>query len=438
MAVLNVDYTVTKQSDGVTDATKVPLQLPVPGAAANAWGAMMNDNFKSISTAFEYIGLQDLNITDGSSGDVLVTDGSGNFSFATLNLGASNIEDLNNVATGSLSDQDFITYDNANSQWVNTTVADVKTRLNLHTVATSGDYNDLGNLPDLSLKADLVSGKIPASQIPAIAVTEYMGVVADQTAMLALAGEKGDWCNRTDTGTMWIRTGTGNTIADWVEINYPADAVSSVNGQNGVVVLSAADVGALPSSTYIPQAGVDFDAPGTDNSTATSLDTTNHDYLSVSGTTITLGPIDLTADVTNQLPASGVSGLATVATSNDYNDLTNLPTLTVVAQGDVTVPTATLAAGQFLAWDATNAVWTNASIGYGGQIVLHGTGAGAVSFTYTMDSLTDVTIDTNTLTNGQTLVYNGSTQQWENSNPVATGITRTVDTNNNAIIFSFA
>ena len=33
-------------------------------------------------------------------------------------------------------------------------------------VATSGDYNDLNNLPDLSLKADLINGVVPLSQLP--------------------------------------------------------------------------------------------------------------------------------------------------------------------------------------------------------------------------------------------------------------------------------
>lgn len=41
-------------------------------------------------------------------------------------------------------------------------------------------------------KADLVGGVIPTSQIPALAITEFLGTVANQAAMLALSGDRGD------------------------------------------------------------------------------------------------------------------------------------------------------------------------------------------------------------------------------------------------------
>ena len=37
----------------------------------------------------------------------------------------------------------------------------------LSAVADNNDYNSLSNKPDLSLKADLAGGKVPASQLPA-------------------------------------------------------------------------------------------------------------------------------------------------------------------------------------------------------------------------------------------------------------------------------
>ena len=46
---------------------------------------------------------------------------------------------------------------------------------------------------DLAAKADLVACVVPTSQIPTLAVTEYLGSVVDQTALLALSGERGDW-----------------------------------------------------------------------------------------------------------------------------------------------------------------------------------------------------------------------------------------------------
>jgi len=104
----------------------------------------------------------------------------------------------------------------------------------------------------LPAKADLVGGVIPTSQIPAIAITEFLGSVASQAAMLALTGQKGDWAVRTDTSTTWIITGnTPSNISSWTEIDYPAAPVTTVNGQAGTVVLAAGDVGAVPTSRTV-------------------------------------------------------------------------------------------------------------------------------------------------------------------------------------------
>lgn len=59
---------------------------------------------------------------------------------------------------------------------------------------------------------------------------------------------------------------------------------------------------------------VDVDQAGTDNSTDVTLVTTSHDYLSISGQAVTLGAIDLAADVTGTLPvANGGTGATTAA-----------------------------------------------------------------------------------------------------------------------------
>lgn len=93
-------------------------------------------------------------------------------------------------------------------------------------------------------KADLVAGVIPAAQIPAIAVTEYLGSAANQAAMLALTGQKGDWVTRADLGTNWVISGDDPTqLASWTALSYPASPVNSVAGRTGVVTLAKADVG---------------------------------------------------------------------------------------------------------------------------------------------------------------------------------------------------
>jgi hypothetical protein len=98
----------------------------------------------------------------------------------------------------------------------------------------------------LDLKADLVGGLIPTSQLPNLVLTDVV-TVANEASMLALTSgdvQPGDVAVRTDGAGSFILTDTNPSIlANWTLLDAPADAVSSVNGQQGTVVLGAADVG---------------------------------------------------------------------------------------------------------------------------------------------------------------------------------------------------
>lgn len=86
--------------------------------------------------------------------------------------------------------------------------------------------------------------KLTASQLPDLAVVDFLGTSANQAAMLALTGQKGDWTVRTDLGTTWIITGnTPSSLASWTALSYPTAPVTSVAGKTGVVTLVKADVG---------------------------------------------------------------------------------------------------------------------------------------------------------------------------------------------------
>ena len=93
--------------------------------------------------------------------------------------------------------------------------------------------------------ATLDSGsKLTSSQLPDIAVTEYLGDSANEAAMLALTGQQGDWTTRTDLGTVWIITGTDpSVIGGWTQLSYPTAPVTSVAGKTGAVTLDSSDVG---------------------------------------------------------------------------------------------------------------------------------------------------------------------------------------------------
>jgi hypothetical protein len=105
-----------------------------------------------------------------------------------------------------------------------------------------------GLVSGLAAKADLVGGKLSTSQVPDLAITQYLGSVASQAAMLALTGQIGDWVIRSDLGTVFLITGSDPTIlGNWTQLAYPASPVVSVAGRTGAVVLAVADVsGAAP------------------------------------------------------------------------------------------------------------------------------------------------------------------------------------------------
>ena len=92
-----------------------------------------------------------------------------------------------------------------------------------------------------SLGAD---GKVPNSQIPALAISETFPV-ASEAAMLALSSaEQGDVAVRTDISKSFIlTTSPASTLENWQELLTPTDAVQSVNGQTGNVNLTKSDVG---------------------------------------------------------------------------------------------------------------------------------------------------------------------------------------------------
>lgn len=95
--------------------------------------------------------------------------------------------------------------------------------------------------------ATLDSGsKIPAAQIPALALSEFLGTVASEAAMLALSGQRGDWCVRTDLDpdrAFILESDDPTQAANWTDITGAGGgAVLSVDGQTGAVDLSGAYV----------------------------------------------------------------------------------------------------------------------------------------------------------------------------------------------------
>lgn len=120
-----------------------------------------------------------------------------------------------------------------------------KTQVGLGNVDNTSDANKPisdATQTALDAKADLVGGKIPTSQIPAIALTDVY-VVADETEQLALTAQEGDIAVRTDENKSYAHNGgSAGDMTDWTELLTPTDSVLSVNGQTGAVTLTTTNI----------------------------------------------------------------------------------------------------------------------------------------------------------------------------------------------------
>ena len=132
-------------------------------------------------------------------------------------------------------------------------------------------YDALALKLDSSLKgansglAELDSnGKVPTSQLPAIAISDTF-VVASEAAMLALTAEVGDVAIRTDESKSYILAASpASTLGNWKELLSPESPVSSVNGQTGAVSLDTDDISEGASNKYYSSSLFDSDFGGKD------------------------------------------------------------------------------------------------------------------------------------------------------------------------------
>ncbi len=115
-------------------------------------------------------------------------------------------------------------------------------------VKTDLGLNNVVNL-DTSNASNITSGTLPSSVLPPVAITKVT-VVASEAAQLALTAEEGDIAVRSDENKSYMHnSGSAGTMSDWTELQTPTDAVLSVNGEIGTVILNQDEIG--DGSTYV-------------------------------------------------------------------------------------------------------------------------------------------------------------------------------------------
>jgi len=319
------------------------------------------------------------------------------------------------------------------------TASDARTSLGLGTAAvlTAGAANGVATLDS--------GGTVPLSQIPASIQGGliYQGTWNASTntpTLTSSVGSKGYYYAVSVAGSTNLNGITDWSIGDlavfngsvWEQIDN-TDAVTSVNGYTGTVVLNAADVGALASVTStdgsitVSQVGTAVDLAVSAASPASTL------LLQVrnsSGATMTKGTVVYVNGAIGQLP--------TIAKALATSDATSAQT-----QGLVTADISNNSNGYVTIIGLVTNLDTSA-YSDGEQLYLSGVTAGAMTGTkpyapihlvyvgvvthahptqgkiqvkvqngYELDELHNVSAQTPS--NGQTIVYNSSTSLWENN-----------------------
>jgi hypothetical protein len=105
------------------------------------------------------------------------------------------------------------------------------------------------------------AGKVPVSQIPQLGDLNYQGswnASTNTPTLTSSVGTKGYYYVVSVAGTTNLNGITDWQIGDWAVFNGSVwqkidntDAVTSVNGYTGTVVLTYSDVGAQPAGTYV-------------------------------------------------------------------------------------------------------------------------------------------------------------------------------------------
>jgi len=240
---------------------------------------------------------------------------------------------------------------------------------------------------------------LPADALPSLTGTDILAVTVDpngatpvsnkttianlmgQAPVQSVAGRTGavtlsntDVSGLGTASTQDVGTANGNVV-QLDATGLPAvdgSQLTNVSGTDSSKLAIANNLSDL-NNAATARSNLGVDAAGTDNSTDVSLDTASHDYLSLTGQTISLGAIDLSTDVTGSLPNTSVSGLGTAATtaSTEYatasqgaladtaiqpSGITNMVETTdsIDVLADVDTSTVAPTTNDFLNWDGSN------------------------------------------------------------------------------------
>ena len=275
----------------------------------------------------------------------------------------------------------------------------------LATVASTGAYSDLTGAPTLATVAT-TGAYSDLSGTPSLATVATTGAYSDLTGTptLATVATTGAYSDLTGTPTL------GTAAAE--DVGTSAGNVVQLDGTAKLPAVDGSQLTNLPSGASTLGALTDVDVSGAVNTNVLKYNSTSGDwedgavaYSEVTGTP-TLATVATTGAYSD---LTGTPSLATVATTGAYSDLTGTPTLGTASAEDVGT-------------SAGNVVQLNGSA----QLPAVD-GSLLTGITASVAALNDIgDVSAAAPTNGQVIVYNSTSGDWEAGDQTNTPATVTV------------
>lgn len=359
---------------------------------------------------------------DGVNGQVLATNGAGVLSFVDAATGTGAGINWQGVWSATNYAKDDAVFYNGTS-WICTTniTSGASTppsisNTNWNILSQGFEYKGAYSSGATYYPQDVVTYNGSSYVVLPTVSSPVSGTDPSNTGTWGLIAQKGD------TGAAGSGASQLNQLSDVVSSTPTSGNVLRANGSGWTSAkLAYSDLSGTPTLATVATSGSYTDLtskpsiPTNNSFTFVGLSDTNdtvvaNGYLrwDASGTSI---------GYATTIPSTAVSGLATVASTGSYNDLTNKPTIPTALSGlsDVNTTTTPPTNGQSLVYNSATSKWIPGTVsGGGGSTALSG--------------LTDVTLSSPA--NTQVLKYNGSA--WVNAAVAYSEVTGTptIPTNN--------
>ncbi len=265
-----------------TETTNYSFKKPTVGADTDQWGTHLNETIDGVDSQLKTL---------------------------ADSITSQQLEELGNVVNVTPVDDQFLRYNGTNWTAETVSIPDLLNDLsNVSGTPSSGDvltYNGSAWSPASVTSAAVADGSVTNAKLhPSLQTVIGRILVTDDddsptdNQILVYSTSAAEWKYADQAGS------TLQTLTDVSTTGLSDGDLMKYDGTAGEFVF----IDAAAARTLLS-----VDVSGTDNSTPVTLNTTSHDYLTLSSQQITLGPIVLTDDVSGTLPIANGGTSATTA-----------------------------------------------------------------------------------------------------------------------------